>query len=107
MSQSSNIPAPKSVASERSATASTPGPGPGPGHVRTASRRHQSIQGDIKCYHLHRADENENENDQQHQQQQQQQQPPMKLYVRLVGDSRLVCRVGGGWSDLEEYLKEW
>ena len=105
MSQSSNIPAPKSVASERSAgTTSTPGPGPG--HVRTASRRHQSIQGDIKCYHLHRADEDEDENDQQPQQQQQQQ-PPMKLYVRLVGDSRLVCRVGGGWSDLEEYLKEW
>lgn len=104
MSQSSNIPAPKSIASERSAGTTPP---PGPGHVRTASRRHQSIQGDIKCYHLHRADENDNENENGQQHQQQQQQPPMKLYVRLVGDSRLVCRVGGGWSDLEEYLKEW
>ncbi|KAF8248831.1 hypothetical protein K440DRAFT_239482 [Wilcoxina mikolae CBS 423.85] len=79
----SGIPAPKSVVSDRSSGTQ--------GHARTSSRRHNSIQGDIKCYHLHRNDE----------------QPPMKLYVRLVGDSRLVCRVGGGWSDLEEYLKEW
>ncbi|TGZ80991.1 hypothetical protein EX30DRAFT_395829, partial [Ascodesmis nigricans] len=57
----------------------------------TTGRSRNSGQGDIKCYHLHRNDD----------------QPPMKLFVRLVGDARLVCRVGGGWSDLEEYLKEW
>lgn len=80
----SSIPAP-SVTSERSG-------GSGTAFAKISSRRHQySTQGDIKCYHLHRNDE----------------QPPMKLYVRLVGNARLVCRVGGGWSDLEEYLKEW
>ncbi|KAA8896312.1 hypothetical protein FN846DRAFT_965308 [Sphaerosporella brunnea] len=78
----SSIPAPKSATSERSSGASA--------HSRTKSRKHIS-QGDIQCYHLHRNDDA----------------PPMKLYVRLVGNSRLVCRVGGGWSDLEEYLKEW
>jgi len=80
----SNIPAPKSAV-----TASS---GNQPGHSKINSRRHNtSVQGDIKCYHLHRNDD----------------QPPMKLFVRLVGNARLVCRVGGGWSDLEEYLKEW
>ena len=57
----------------------------------TSRPRNSSVQADIKCYHLHRSDNA----------------PPMKLYVRLVGNARLVCRVGGGWSDLEEYLKEW
>jgi len=81
----SNIPAPESAITSVSS-------GSQPGHARTNSRRHNtSVQGDIKCYHLHRNDG----------------QPPMKLLVRLVGNARLVCRVGGGWSDLEEYLKEW
>jgi len=81
----SHIPAPKSVASERSVGSSTPG------YAKNTRRHLSSVQGDIKCYHLHRNDEH----------------PPMKLYVRLVGNKRLVCRVGGGWSDLEEYLREW
>ncbi|KAG8531982.1 uncharacterized protein KY384_003618 [Bacidia gigantensis] len=34
---------------------------------------------------------------------------PVKLYVRLVGESgeRVMVRVGGGWADLGEYLKEY
>ena len=34
--------------------------------------------------------------------------PPVKLYVRTVGDGdRVMVRVGGGWADLGEYLKEY
>lgn len=33
---------------------------------------------------------------------------PIKLYVRLVGDEgRVMVRVGGGWEDLEKYLREY
>lgn len=33
---------------------------------------------------------------------------PVKLYVRLVGDEgRVMVRVGGGWEDLEKYLREY
>ncbi|KAI9696496.1 MAG: hypothetical protein M1820_008124 [Bogoriella megaspora] len=37
------------------------------------------------------------------------QRDPIKLFVRLVGDdgSRVMVRVGGGWADLGEYLKEF
>ncbi|KAJ9639810.1 hypothetical protein H2204_003603 [Knufia peltigerae] len=34
--------------------------------------------------------------------------PPVKLFVRSVGDGqRVMVRVGGGWADLGEYLKEY
>ncbi|KAL8947258.1 MAG: hypothetical protein Q9222_006444, partial [Ikaeria aurantiellina] len=48
---------------------------------------------DIKLYHLHQAGQG----------------PPIKLHVRLVGDSgeRVMVRIGGGWADLAEYLKEY
>lgn len=33
---------------------------------------------------------------------------PIKLFVRLVGDEgRVMVRVGGGWEDLEKYLREY
>ena len=33
---------------------------------------------------------------------------PIKLFVRLVGeDERVMVRVGGGWSDLGEYLRQY
>jgi hypothetical protein len=34
---------------------------------------------------------------------------PIKLFVRLVGEhgERVMVRVGGGWADLGEYLKEY
>lgn len=48
---------------------------------------------DIKLYHLHQVGK----------------ESPIKLYVRLVGETseRVMVRVGGGWADLEEYLKEY
>ena len=35
--------------------------------------------------------------------------PPTKLHVRLVGENgeRVMVRVGGGWADLAEYLREY
>ena len=33
---------------------------------------------------------------------------PIKLFIRLVGsEERVMVRVGGGWADLAEYLKEY
>lgn len=33
---------------------------------------------------------------------------PVKLFIRLVGsEERVMVRVGGGWADLAEYLKEY
>ena len=33
---------------------------------------------------------------------------PIKLFIRLVGgDERVMVRVGGGWADLAEYLREY
>ncbi|KYK58725.1 hypothetical protein DCS_05742 [Drechmeria coniospora] len=35
--------------------------------------------------------------------------PPIKLFIRSVGErgERVMVRVGGGWADLSEYLKEY
>ena len=58
------------------------------------SSQHRSNQSsDIKLYHLHRPGIA----------------APTKLYIRLVGDAgeRVMVRVGGGWADLAEYLKEY
>ncbi|KZF19826.1 hypothetical protein L228DRAFT_30066 [Xylona heveae TC161] len=48
---------------------------------------------EIRLYHLQRADR----------------EAPIKLYVRPVGDhsERVMVRVGGGWADLTEYLREY
>ena len=50
-------------------------------------------ESEIKLYHLHQPGK----------------EVPIKLYVRLVGESgeRVMVRVGGGWADLGEYLKEY
>lgn len=45
---------------------------------------------DIKLYHLSRGTG----------------EPPIKLFIRCVGE-RVMVRVGGGWADLGEYLKEY
>ena len=47
----------------------------------------------IRLYHLHQAGKD----------------VPIKLYIRLVGEygERVMVRVGGGWADLGEYLKEY
>ena len=48
---------------------------------------------DVKLYHLHSPGKGS----------------PIKLHVRLVGEGgeRVMVRVGGGWADLGEYLKEY
>lgn len=65
-----------------------------PAYSRTASRpRPQSSNPEIKLYHLSRSTG----------------EAPIKLFVRLVGENgeRVMVRVGGGWADLGEYLKEY
>lgn len=83
----SNIPAPRSIGSNQSVTSDATS-------FSRGGRRHvPSTPGDIKLYHLHRTDG----------------QAPIKLYIRLVGEKgeRVMVRVGGGWADLAEYLKEY
>ncbi|PHH84910.1 hypothetical protein CDD83_1189 [Cordyceps sp. RAO-2017] len=56
------------------------------------SRHHRAHQA-IKVYHLSRSTG----------------EPPIKLLIRCVGEhgERVMVRVGGGWADLSEYLKEY
>ena len=59
-----------------------------------ASRaRSRNADPDIKLYHLHQPGKD----------------APIKLFVRLVGEGgeRVMVRIGGGWADLGEYLKEY
>lgn len=60
--------------------------------VREPRQRPKSSQ-DIKTYHLSRSTG----------------EAPIKLFIRCVGENgeRVMVRVGGGWSDLGEYLKEY
>ncbi|KAK2594928.1 hypothetical protein QQS21_007376 [Conoideocrella luteorostrata] len=55
--------------------------------------RHTRGQPEVRIYHLSR---NTGE-------------PPIKLLIRCVGEhgERVMVRVGGGWADLSEYLKEY
>lgn len=55
--------------------------------------RHQRGNQDIRMYHLSRANG----------------EAPIKLFIRCVGEhgERVMVRVGGGWADLGEYLKEY
>ncbi|KAI1363428.1 hypothetical protein F5Y08DRAFT_329338 [Xylaria arbuscula] len=59
--------------------------------VREARPRSMSSQG-IRLYHLSRSGE-----------------LPIKLFIRCVGEQneRVMVRVGGGWSDLGEYLRDY
>ncbi|KAL7270029.1 hypothetical protein RUND412_007274 [Rhizina undulata] len=85
---------PTSIPGPRSVDFSPSPQTPLPSYARPSTRQHRpSVPGDIKLYHLHRSDG----------------QPPIKLYVRLVGadGERVMVRVGGGWADLGEYLKEY
>ncbi|CAK7223871.1 hypothetical protein SCUCBS95973_005325 [Sporothrix curviconia] len=55
--------------------------------------RQQRGNQEIKLYHLSRSTG----------------EAPIKLFIRLVGENgeRVMVRVGGGWADLTEYLKEY
>ncbi|KAE8444097.1 hypothetical protein EG329_000879 [Mollisiaceae sp. DMI_Dod_QoI] len=75
-----------------------PTPGPqftlAPAFAKTGQRtRTHNGNPEIKLYHLSRSTG----------------EAPIKLFVRLVGEhgERVMVRVGGGWADLGEYLKEY
>ncbi|KAL1584961.1 hypothetical protein WHR41_06130 [Cladosporium halotolerans] len=57
------------------------------------SRRHATAnEPEVKLYHLTQAGREE----------------PIKLFVRLVGEGeRVMVRVGGGWADLADYLRQY
>ncbi|KAI1262488.1 hypothetical protein F5Y18DRAFT_418892 [Xylariaceae sp. FL1019] len=59
--------------------------------VRESRPRSMSSQG-IRAFHLSRSGE-----------------APVKLFIRCVGEGneRVMVRVGGGWSDLGEYLRDY
>lgn len=63
--------------------------------VRDKSGRTGTNSSGIRVYHLRRGKSRDA--------------PPLKLYVRAVGEhgERVMVRVGGGWADLEEYLREY
>ncbi|KAI6457984.1 hypothetical protein MCOR16_003747 [Pyricularia oryzae] len=81
----------QSAMSTRSSRAGTPAFLLAPAFARTTRSR---MQRDIQVYHLSRESTGE---------------PPIKLFIRLVGENgdRCMVRVGGGWADLGEYLKEY
>ena len=64
-----------------------------PAHPKTPHTRTQNGDSEIRLYHLHQSGKA----------------APIKLYVRLVGENgeRVMVRIGGGWADLGEYLKEY
>lgn len=58
----------------------------------TSGVRSKSSSSGIRLYHLHSTGASQ----------------PIKLFVRLVGDEgRVMVRVGGGWEDLEKYLRDY
>lgn len=64
-----------------------------PAHSKSSRLRGSSGDPEIKLYHLHQSGKD----------------VPVKLFVRLVGEGgeRVMVRIGGGWADLGEYLKEY
>ncbi|KKK23032.1 hypothetical protein ARAM_005575 [Aspergillus rambellii] len=60
---------------------------------RRHSHAHAPEESSVKLYHLHRGGKS----------------APTKLFVRSVGETgeRVMVRVGGGWADLGEYLREY
>lgn len=59
----------------------------------TPSRKsHSANEPEVKLYHLTQAGRED----------------PIKLFVRLVGENeRVMVRVGGGWADLADYLRQY
>ncbi|KAK4695520.1 hypothetical protein P7C71_g2240, partial [Lecanoromycetidae sp. Uapishka_2] len=64
-----------------------------PAQPKTSKQKSQIGEPEIKLYHLHQPGK----------------EAPIKLFVRLVGEAgeRVMVRIGGGWADLGEYLKEY
>lgn len=83
------------TSSNETTRSSTPTPALIP-EMSKSSRRSSSAEPDIRVYHLH---QNGHGRDSK----------PLKLFVRAVGENgeRVMVRVGGGWADLAEYLREY
>jgi hypothetical protein len=81
-----------SMSSRMSSRASTPSFMLAPAYNKNPRPRPKTSQ-DIKVYHLSRSTG----------------EAPIKLFIRCVGENgeRVMVRVGGGWADLGEYLKEY
>lgn len=73
---------------------STPTPALIPEITKTSRKR--AADPDIRVYHLHQNGQGRDLK-------------PIKLFVRAVGENgeRVMVRVGGGWADLAEYLREY
>ncbi|KAL8363981.1 hypothetical protein RB601_009637 [Gaeumannomyces tritici] len=82
-----------SASSRAGSRAGTPSFLLAPAYARNTRSRAQRSNQDIKLYHLSRSSG----------------EAPIKLFIRCVGDNgeRVMVRVGGGWADLGEYLKEY
>jgi hypothetical protein len=80
-------------ASSLSSRAPTPSFTLAPAYGKNPRPRHTRGNQEIKVYHLSRSTG----------------EAPIKLFIRLVGENgeRVMVRVGGGWADLGEYLKEY
>jgi hypothetical protein len=79
--------------STRSSRAGTPSFILAPAYAKGARSRQQTNTQGIRLYHLSRSNG----------------EAPMKLAIRCVGENgeRVMVRVGGGWADLGEYLKDY
>ncbi|TDZ19390.1 hypothetical protein Cob_v007832 [Colletotrichum orbiculare MAFF 240422] len=82
-----------SMASRASSRAPTPYLTLAPAYAKNPRPRRTGGGSDIKVYHLSRSTG----------------EAPIKLFIRCVGENgeRVMVRVGGGWADLGEYLKEY
>ena len=93
-SDQSDVSTPSQASSAEASRSSTPAPTMTLQRVRAADRSNSTDNG-VKVYHLKRSGEPRDA-------------PPTKLHVRTVGASgRVMVRVGGGWADLSEYLREY
>ena len=85
-----------STPAPRPSRASTPSFTLAPAHGKSPrpSRQRVSNGPEVRLYHLRRTTGSE---------------APIKLFVRQVGENgeRVMVRVGGGWADLGEYLREY
>ncbi|KAL8827242.1 MAG: hypothetical protein Q9170_007090 [Blastenia crenularia] len=83
--------APRLIMRSQTAVSSSPAMTLTPADQKTTPS--QNGEPGIKLYHLHQSGR----------------QAPIKLFVRLVGENgeRVMVRIGGGWADLAEYLKEY
>ncbi|RKU43383.1 hypothetical protein DL546_000840 [Coniochaeta pulveracea] len=79
--------------STRSSRAGTPSFILAPAYAKSGRPRQQTNTQGIRLYHLSRSNG----------------EVPMKLAIRCVGENgeRVMVRVGGGWADLGEYLKDY